>query len=248
MSTTSSSVPTSRVPESYSASASAQALIGADHPAEYKPVEVLLPSSLTDWGMANLFSKVFGDEYRFVPEHGWYKWAGHRWQLDAKLKAIQHSVFQLAEQMPFPDPRENSSVRFPDRELGKHKKKSLSIAGARALIATAESLPDLMLESNELDADPYALCTPVGIANLRTGGFLEPGRDQAHTRSTMVGPRRMPTPIWDKFLVDTFGDDAEGREMIAYLQRLCGYSISGDVDARSCPSCSVRDKTASLCW
>lgn len=235
MSTTSSSVPTSRAPESYSATASAQALIGADQPAAPAPVEVLLPSSLTDWGMANLFLKVFGDEYRFVPEHGWYKWAGHRWQLDAKLKAIQNSVFQLAERMPCPDPRENSSVRFPDRELARHRKKSLSIGGARALIATAESLPDLMLESDELDADPYALCTPAGIANLRTGGFLEPSRDQAHTRSTTVGPRRMPTPIWDKFLVDTFGDDAEGREMIAYLQRLCGYSISGDVDAQIMP-------------
>ncbi|MFJ3176654.1 phage/plasmid primase, P4 family [Streptomyces roseus] len=233
--TSSSSVPMSRGPQSYSAAASAQVLIGVDHASDWGSHEILLPSSLTDWGMANLFLRVFGDEYRFVPEHGWYKWAGHRWQMDAKSKAITNSVFQMAEQMPCPDPRENAMIRFPDRDLARHRKKSLSIAGARALIATAESVPEFMLDSAELDADPYALCTPDGIVNLRTGGVLEPSRDQAHTRSTTVGPRRMPTPIWDKFLIDTFGEDTEGRAMITYLQRLCGYSISGDVDAQIMP-------------
>ncbi|MFE6848778.1 phage/plasmid primase, P4 family [Streptomyces sp. NPDC057686] len=236
MSTTSRSfVEKRRTLQSYSATASARALVGVEDGSDFGSAEVLLPSSLTDWGMANLFLRVFGDEYRFVPEHGWYKWGGHRWQMDAKAKSITNSVFQLAEQMPCPDPRDNLSIRFSDRDLDRHRKKSLSIAGVRALIATAESLPDLMLDATELDADPYALCTPSGIVNLRTGGLLEPSRDHTHTRSTTVGPRRMPTPIWDKFLIDTFGDDDEGRSIIAYLQRLCGYSISGDVDAQIMP-------------
>ncbi len=42
----------------------------------------------------------------------------------------------------------------------------------------------------------------------------------------------MPTPRWDQFLTDTFGDDAEGREMIRYLHLLLGYSITGDVGAQ----------------
>ncbi|EHN74840.1 P4 family [Streptomyces coelicoflavus ZG0656] len=38
-----------------------------------------------------------------------------------------------------------------------------------------------------------------------------------------------------RFLTDTFGDDAEGREVIAYLQLLLGYSITGDVGGQILP-------------
>ncbi|MFC8093352.1 phage/plasmid primase, P4 family [Streptomyces sp. NPDC057301] len=44
-----------------------------------------------------------------------------------------------------------------------------------------------------------------------------------------------PPPRWEGFLTDTFGDDAEGREMIDYLQLLLGYSVTGDVGGQILP-------------
>jgi putative DNA primase/helicase len=45
----------------------------------------------------------------------------------------------------------------------------------------------------------------------------------------------MATPRWDRFLADTFGEDAEGQEMISFLHLLLGYSITGDVGAQVLP-------------
>lgn len=42
----------------------------------------LLPDSLSDRGNVKLFVHLYGRDYRHVPGLGWYRWAGHRWQLD----------------------------------------------------------------------------------------------------------------------------------------------------------------------
>lgn len=86
---------------------------------------------------------------------------------------------------------------------------------------------------DRLDADPYALCTPQGIVDLRTGLLTAPDPSKDfHSRSTTVGPGTWPR---NRFLTDTFGDDAEGKQMINYLQLLLGYSITGDVGGQVVP-------------
>ncbi|KOV67104.1 DNA primase, partial [Streptomyces sp. AS58] len=56
-----------------------------------------------------------------------------------------------------------------------------------------------------------------------------------HSRATSVAPQDMPIPRWHRFLTDTFGGDAEGREMIEFLHLLLGYSVTGDVGAQVLP-------------
>ncbi|MEU6071920.1 phage/plasmid primase, P4 family [Streptomyces sp. NPDC047082] len=230
----SSAVPTSRAPDDrHDPSRVAQQLTATSTAQRSVPAQqTLLPDSLTDWGMAHLFQNVYGDYYRYVHGIGWYRWAGHRWVPDVNAASIRHSALQLAANMPQKDPRPDENVRHPDTELRRHKRKSMSAAGASALIKTAETLPELTLQAEDLDADPYALCTPGGVVNLRTGGIVPASPMQCHTRATSVTPRAMATPMWHQFLIDTFGDGADGKEMIAYLQQLCGYSISGDVSAQ----------------
>src|SRR3954464_14974461 len=53
--------------------------------------------------------------------------------------------------------------------------------------------------------------------------------------STTVGPQQTPIPRRLRFLADTFGDDAEGQQMIDYVHLLLGYSITGDVGAQILP-------------
>ncbi len=104
------------------------------------------------------------------------------------------------------------------------------------MLTQAKSAPGMVLNAALLDADPYALCTPSGIVDLRTGLVKTPDPNKDfHSRSTTVAPHHIPTSRWDRFLSDTFGDDVEGREMIDYLQLLLGYSITGDVGGQVLP-------------
>lgn len=227
----SSAVPTSRVPgdASYQPGRAAHQLTAGTALAQ---PQLLLPESLTDWGMAHLFLSVYGDYYRYVRDMGWYRWADYRWLPDSNTTGIRYSAMQLANSMPRRDPRTDENVRYPDGEMARYRKRALSAAGAAALVKMAETLPELTLEPEELDSDPYALCTPGGVVDLRTGGMVPASPSQSHTHATAVTPRVMPTPMWNRFLTDTFGDDDAGEEMKTYLQSLCGYSISGDQAAQ----------------
>ncbi|MFH8939494.1 DNA primase family protein [Streptomyces griseosporeus] len=191
----------------------------------------LLPDTLTDRGNAKLFVKLYARDYRHVPGIGWYRWDSTRWQIDED-DTVLWAAGDLAENIATHDPR----GVFTTTALSKHRRRSMSTTGIKAMLTQAKSAPGMVLNAATLDADPYALCTPDGIVDLRTGLVKAPDPNKDfHSRSTAVGSQPQPTPRWHKFLTDTFGDDAEGREMIDYLQLLLGYSVTGDVGAQILP-------------
>ncbi|MFE7975651.1 phage/plasmid primase, P4 family [Streptomyces shenzhenensis] len=191
----------------------------------------LLPDTLSDRGNAKLFVKLYANDYRHVPGIGWYRWDTTRWQIDED-DTVLWAAGDLAESITGHDPR----GVFTTTALQQHRRRALSTTGINAMLTQAKSAPGMVLNAALLDADPYALCTPDGIVDLRTGLVKNPDPDKDfHSRSTTVGPRHGPTPRWERFLTDTFGDDAEGREMIDYLQLLLGYSVTGDVGGQILP-------------
>jgi putative DNA primase/helicase len=191
----------------------------------------LLPDTLSDRGNAKLFVKLYANDYRHVPSIGWYRWDTTRWQIDED-DTVMWAAGDLAENIATHDPR----GIFTTQALQQHRRRALSTTGMNAMLTQAKSAPGMVLNANLLDADPYALCTPNGVVDLRTGlvNTPDPNKD-FHARSTSVGPEHVPTPRWDRFLTDTFGDDTEGHEMIAYLQLLLGYSVTGDVGGQVLP-------------
>ncbi|MFF6984717.1 phage/plasmid primase, P4 family [Streptomyces sp. NPDC008343] len=191
----------------------------------------LLPDTLSDRGNAKLFASLYANDYRYVPGLGWFKWAETRWQMDED-DAVVWSAGDLAERLADHDPR----GIFTTTVLQQHRRRSLSTAGMNAMLSQAKSAPGMVVSAATLDADPYALCTPVGIVDLRTGLIrrADPQRDY-HSRSTSVGPQPRPTPRWNRFLADTFGDDREGAEVVDFLHLLLGYSITGDVGGQVLP-------------
>ncbi|QNS09205.1 DNA primase family protein [Streptomyces xanthii] len=190
-----------------------------------------LPETLTDRGSAKLFVRTHAREFRYVPELGWYRWNGGRWHADQD-DTVLWAAGDLAEALADHDPR----GRFTAQELHEHRRRALSTIGMNAMLAQARTAPGMVLNAAQLDGDPYALCTPGGIVDLRTGVVRTPDPDHDfHSRSTQVAPASVPTPLWDRFLGDTFGDDAEGREMIDFLQLMLGYSVTGDVGGQVLP-------------
>ena len=191
----------------------------------------LLPDTLTDRGNAKLFVKLYCDDYRHVPGLGWYHWDSTRWRFDED-DTVLWAAGDLAESIASTDPRGIHGAHT----LHQHRRRALSTSGMNAILAQARSAPGMVLNAALLDADPYALCTPAGIVDLRTGAMrqADPNRD-FHSRSTSIGPRQMPIPRWNRFLADTFGDDAVGSEMLDFLNLLLGYSITGDVGGQVMP-------------
>ncbi|MDX3433930.1 phage/plasmid primase, P4 family [Streptomyces sp. ME01-18a] len=192
----------------------------------------LLPAMLTDRGNAKLFAIMFGDQFRHVEGLGWYHWDQYRWKRSGGEKAAVWAAGDLAEQMPTTDP----TGLFNEREINTHRRRSMSTPGIKALLTQAKASPALALDPDVLDGDPYALCTPAGVVNLHSGALHKPNPEaDMHSRATSVGPEAMPTPRWDRFLYDTFGEDVKGQETIHFLHLLLGYSITGDVGAQVLP-------------
>ncbi|MEV8434691.1 phage/plasmid primase, P4 family (plasmid) [Streptomyces sp. HUAS 31] len=192
----------------------------------------MLPGTLTDRGNAKLFVERFRGRFRHVDGLGWFVWDGCRWKRTGGEKAALWAAGEMAEAMPDQDPK----GRFSERELRSHKRRTLSTTGVKALLGQAKASPLLSIAPVELDGDPYALCTPAGVVDLRTGRLSAPDPGNGcHSRATGVAPRVMPVPRWDRFLADTFGGDAVGREMIDFLHLLLGYSVTGDVGAQVLP-------------
>ena len=138
-----------------------------------------LPPSLTDRGNARLFIQRYRDQFRHVEGLGWYSWDGYRWKRTGGEKAALWAAGEMAEDLPSTDP----TGQYSDRELAHHKKRTLSTTGIQALLTQAKASPDLSVDPDTLDGDPYALVHP------------RRRRRPAHRAAAQTRPRpRLPLP------------------------------------------------------
>jgi P4 family phage/plasmid primase-like protien len=171
--------------------------------------------SLTDDGNALRLINAHESEIRYVPERSkWLIWEGHRWTWDDSGH-VRELMKAIARDLPIGEPTER-----------KHRSYSLSARGTSASLQQACSDKRIVARASALDSHVLELNTPGGIVNLLTGETSPSDPAQMHTRSATVAPEKMATPRWDSFIEDTFGGDME---MAAFVQRLAGYSASGDV-------------------
>jgi putative DNA primase/helicase len=175
----------------------------------------------TQDGMAQALVEHHGSEIRYVPQREkWLAWNGHQWEWD---DAARHR--ELAKEI---------SRNLPaDKDWKDFRRSCLSAAGTSGIITQARSDARIVAAFDNLDANGWDLNTPNGIINLRTG-ILRPSDPAALcTRSTAVPfDQDADQGRWQEFLADTFGDD---HELVAYLQRLVGYSAVGVVGPHVLP-------------
>jgi putative DNA primase/helicase len=103
----------------------------------------------------------------------------------------------------------------------------LSSAGAvRSVRQFLRSERRVVVSVAALDSDPMLLNTPDGIVDLRDGMLQPSDPSRLCTKTTAVGPALdKQCPEWMRFLSEATGGDVE---LAAYLQRLCGYALTGD--------------------
>lgn len=178
---------------------------------------------LSDRWLEELVVAARSGELRYAPEMDrWYVWTGHVWEPDAVLLAeevIKRELTRIAGWV--------SEWGGSEKEIAQAKseaRKIESAAKARDIRVLMQSNSGIAIRAKLLDADPWLLNTPAGVVELKTGKLRPASADDLCSRSTAVGPKAGPAPVWEAFLEEATQGDSE---LIAFLQRLAGYSLTG---------------------
>ncbi|MGW0537842.1 phage/plasmid primase, P4 family [Streptomyces sp. NPDC003032] len=186
------------------------------------------PETFTDDGNALLLADTYQGDIRYVPQRGaWLTWDGHRWAWDEAGRTIEfaRALVRGLDPTVFDEDLQKAAKRHQNGSLSRNK--------ITAMVGLAQSDQRLSVPMTALDAAPRHLNTPGGIVSLADGTTAPPDPAALHTRSTSLAPDSfMPTPRWRQFLDDTFGGDPE---MLAFVQRLAGYSASADTGTHVFP-------------
>ena len=178
---------------------------------------------LTELGNAKRLVNKFGSSLRYVVEFKqWLVWKGERWMFDETGE-----IHRLAKQVTLGIYEETANTTSDDRRraLAKFANKSESQRALDALIKLARTEDGIPLRVSELDKNPYLLGINNGVINLRAGSLRTSTQSEYITKLAPVTFNPDETcPKWLKFLDQAMGGD---KDMIEYLQRIAGYSLTG---------------------
>ncbi len=158
----------------------------------------------TDDRIADAFAEEHRNDLRYVAAWGkWFEWRGGCWREEKTLRA-----FDL--------------IRKTCRAQGIERAGMAKMVGAVHALARADRRLAATIE--QWDADPMLLNTPDGVVDLRNGELRRHRPGDYMTMITAVGPRG-DCPQFLAFLDRIMGGD---EALIAYLQRVAGYCLTGD--------------------
>ena len=211
-----------------------QAILAAAVPVDLSTVKVtagvngkdISPHSykdFTDEGNADRFVEAHGQDIRYCADwKKWIIWTGRRWEKDRTgeiyRRAASVSSFVLQEAADETD-------RDRQDALIDHAKKLRSRSKIKTMVETAESRVPAIPE--QFDQDKWLFNVQNGTLNLKTGELQAHNRDDyAMKLSPVTYSPTAEAPVWDKFLCRVADNNSD---LIAFLQRAVGYSLTGDV-------------------
>jgi putative DNA primase/helicase len=173
----------------------------------------------TDVGNGRRLARWYGDDLRHVfAWKKWLVWDEKRWCPDDTGEVYRRAK-AVARQVAEED---------PDWAM-----KSEEIKRINAMIDLARSEPGIPARHTELDVDPFLLNCVNGTLDLRTGELRE------HRRSDMLTklcPWAFDPDAECDLWVDTLTRIFDSKmDLVNYLQRLCGYCLTGDTREQMLP-------------
>ena len=177
----------------------------------------------TDTELAELAAMVLGGQILYWRDaEKWLMWNGRQWVAD-ESSGLVPLIEAMLRRILF------TAVKCDDTAVKDSVLKCLngleSIARQEAVIRAMTVLPKLIVNSNQLDADPMLLNCLNGTLNLETGALL--AHDPSHRITRMVNEHLDADalcPLFEKF-IDTIFCGNSG--LIAYVQRVFGYCLTG---------------------
>ncbi|HLN00717.1 MAG TPA: phage/plasmid primase, P4 family [Bryobacteraceae bacterium] len=190
----------------------------------------LLCYPYTDTGNAERLVHLFGAQIRYCPEmKKWLVWDFKRWVPDTSGKARRLAKITVRNFYAQAAGIDDEKAREAAEGFARHSESAGSI---RAMLECAQYEDGIAICAKELDSDPWLLNCLDGTIDLRTGQ-LRPHRQQ--DLITKLCPVKYdasaPCPRFMQFLDRILGANPA---LIAYVQRVFGYALTGDVNEKAC--------------
>ena len=180
------------------------------------------PPRHSEQHLADIFVEQHRNLVRYIPvQKSWYSWDGVSWSRDTRRSApelLKSTLRGVADEI----------ARTAEADKARGRAYSLcTMAKVNSVLALASSDARIVCTHDELDADPWLLNTPSGIVDLRTAQLRPNDPEALFTKTTGVGVERGgQCETWRRFLNEVTRGD---RALQEYLQRLAGYSLTGEV-------------------
>jgi putative DNA primase/helicase len=164
------------------------------------------PKDVSEDSVALAFTAQHRQDMRYCHSNGkWFEWDGVRWLRDDAMRAFNFA-----------------------REIGRRLSEShksickSSVASGAEKFARAD--PAHAVTGAIWDCNPWLMGTPGGILDLKAGALRKPDPSAYITKLTGCSPSKDTPVLWLDFLRQATNGDIE---TIAYLQRVCGYLLTG---------------------
>jgi len=197
-------------------------------------IKILAGFEYTEAGQAEAFAHLFAERLRYVPGVGWFVWTGVRWEQDNRRATKQYAFTaararRWAVQQAQPPDGDSDAVKDALARREKAIKWTLSAESnskANNVVDIAETHPSMITSYNQLDRDSHLIGAANGLIDLRSGQLLAPDRGRMVTMSTGIPFfADAQAPRWEQYMSEICCGDTE---LVSYLQRAIGYSLTGD--------------------
>ncbi|MCH7728973.1 MAG: hypothetical protein IH991_21190, partial [Planctomycetes bacterium] len=179
----------------------------------------------SDMGNAHLFATMHGSDVRF--DHGrsrWLVWTGHSWAADRDGRLVR--MAEEVAQKRFADAW-NIRDKEEARKAAKFAIGSENRNRVMAMLELSKSQPPIADSGENWDANPTLLGVSNGVVDLRTGQLRDGCRDDRISMRTGISfDSEASCNRWLAFLDEVFDGNLE---LIDYISRAVGYSITGHV-------------------
>lgn len=195
-------------------------------PASRQVSVVELPPEVefTDTGNAQRLARMFGHRLKYIPQWGWLAYRGGKWTKRADGIAMQCAKACVQDML-----REASECQDGKRMIAlmDHAKRSFAEPRLRSMLSLAQSEPGIAAQVEDFDSDPMLLNVLNGTVDLRTGELRPHSpKDMLSKQAHVEYDAAATAPRFEQFLREIFAGDAD---LVGFVQRALGYSITGDV-------------------
>jgi len=179
--------------------------------------------------LAELFVVHFDYSVRYCPKtKAWFLWDEKRWVRDEK-NHVFNMIIELSQFIE-KDARSIKNQEWQSEIV--QKAKSLgNLTKLKSVVEMLKVHPCVATLATEFDINKQLIGLKNGVYDLDKAQFRKAKKEDMVTESLGVTYSEYKSaPKWEQFLNDIFEGD---KELISYMQKVIGYSLSGDISEQA---------------